>query len=83
LEGCLGFLSRQPRFYYQIAVRVSLEDNVQSFDVEKVQEKGGMGRKVIRDRVQMLGGAMEIHSTIGNCTYILFQLPATNAAAFA
>jgi two-component system sensor histidine kinase DegS len=63
--------------------RVSLEDNGKGFDVDKVQEKGGMGLKVIRDRVQMLGGNMEIHSTIGHGTHILFQLPITSASAFA
>src|SRR4030043_1828811 len=46
-------------------LKISLEDNGKGFDFEKVQEKGSMGLKVIRDRVQMLGGTMEIHSTIG------------------
>ncbi len=64
-------------------LRVSLEDNGKGFDVEKAQEKGGMGLKVIRDRVQMLGGNMEVHSTVGHGAHILFQLPAINAAAFA
>ena len=64
-------------------LRVSIEDNGKGFDVEKSQEKGGMGLKVIRDRVQMLGGTMEIHSTVGHGAHILFQIPSTNAAAFA
>lgn len=64
-------------------LRVSLEDNGKGFDVEKVVEKGGMGLKVIRDRVQMLGGTMEVHSTIGHGAHILFHIPTNNAAAFA
>jgi two-component system sensor histidine kinase DegS len=64
-------------------LRVSIEDNGKGFDVNKVQEKGNMGLKVIRDRVQMLGGTMEIHSTIGQGAHILFQIPSTSAAAFA
>ena len=64
-------------------LRVSIEDNGKGFDVEKIQEKTGMGLKVIRDRVQMLGGTMEIHSTVGHGTHILFQIPSTNAATFA
>lgn len=64
-------------------LRVSLEDNGKGFDVKKVRESGGMGLKVIGDRVQMLGGSMEVHSTIGHGTHILFQIPAVNAAAFA
>jgi two-component system sensor histidine kinase DegS len=64
-------------------MRVSIEDNGKGFDVEKAQEKGGMGLKVIRDRVQMLGGTMEIHSTLGKGAHILFQIPTTNAVTFA
>jgi two-component system sensor histidine kinase DegS len=64
-------------------MRVSIEDNGKGFDVEKVPEKGSMGLKVIHDRVQMLGGTMEIHSTIGQGAHILFQIPSTNAASFA
>ncbi len=63
--------------------RVGIEDNGKGFDVEKVPVKGGMGLKVIRDRVQMLGGTMEIQSTIGHGTHILFQIPTTNAVTFA
>jgi two-component system sensor histidine kinase DegS len=64
-------------------LKVSLEDNGKGFEVDKIQDKGGMGLKVIQDRVQMLGGTMEIHSTIGQGTHILFQIPAVNAVAFA
>jgi two-component system sensor histidine kinase DegS len=64
-------------------LRISLEDNGKGFEVDKVQESGGMGLKVIRDRVQMLGGSMEVHSTIGHGAHILFQIPAITAAAFA
>src|SRR4030043_1398553 len=60
-------------------IRVSIEDNGKGFDVEKLDEKGGMGLKVIRDRVQMLGGTIEIHSSIDHGTHILFQIPTTNA----
>jgi len=64
-------------------LRVSLEDNGKGFDAEKVKEKGGMGLKVIQDRVLMLGGTMEVHSTIGHGAHILFQIPTNNAAVFA
>ena len=67
----------------ETGLRVSLEDNGKGFDVEKIDEKGGMGLKVIRDRVQMLGGTLDVHSTIGHGTHILFQIPSTNAANFA
>src|SRR4030042_2220195 len=64
-------------------LRVSIEDNGKGFEEEKIQEKTGMGLKVIRDRVQMLGGTMEVHSSEGNGTHILFHIPSTNAATFA
>jgi two-component system sensor histidine kinase DegS len=64
-------------------IRVSIEDNGKGFEVEKLDEKGGMGLKVIRDRVQMLGGTMEIHSSSGHGTHILFQIPTSNAGSFA
>jgi two-component system sensor histidine kinase DegS len=64
-------------------LRVSLEDNGKGFDVDKVKESGGMGLKVISDRVQMLGGSMEVRSTIGHGAHILFQIPSENASAFA
>ncbi len=64
-------------------LRVSLEDNGKGFDVDKVQESGGMGLKVIGDRVQMLGGNLEAHSTIGHGAHILFQIPAVAAGVFA
>jgi two-component system sensor histidine kinase DegS len=64
-------------------VRVSVEDNGRGFDTVAIAEKGGMGLKVIRDRVEMLGGKMDVHSVIGQGTHILFQVPATKTAVFA
>ena len=64
------------------AVRVSVEDNGRGFDIDTVDEKGGMGLKVIRDRVEMLGGRIDIHSVIGQGTHISFQIPATKTAVF-
>jgi two-component system, NarL family, sensor histidine kinase DegS len=66
----------------ETGLRISLEDNGKGFDVDKVQDSGGMGLKVIRDRVQMLGGSMEVHSTIGHGSHILFQIPSIGANAF-
>lgn len=64
-------------------VRLTVEDNGKGFDVEMMEEKGGIGLKVIRDRVEMLGGEMQIHSVIGQGTHIMFQIPATKAGVFA
>jgi two-component system sensor histidine kinase DegS len=64
-------------------LRVSLEDNGKGFDVEKVKEKAGTGLKVIHDRIEMIGGTMEIHSDIGHGTHILFQVPTDHVSSFA
>lgn len=64
-------------------VKVSVDDNGKGFDVESVNEKGGMGLKVIRDRVDMLGGQMEIESTAGKGTRVSFEIPATKTKVFA
>jgi two-component system sensor histidine kinase DegS len=64
-------------------LRVSIEDNGKGFEADKIEGKGGMGLKVIRDRVQMLGGNFEIHSTVGHGSHILFQIPVLETSSFA
>jgi two-component system sensor histidine kinase DegS len=64
-------------------VKVSVEDNGRGFDVDSVSERGGMGLKVISDRVEMLGGGIEIHSVLGQGTHIRFHIPAHKAEVFA
>lgn len=56
-------------------IRVSVDDDGKGFDQANLNEKSGMGLKVIRDRVEMLNGAMEVDSVIGQGTRISFQLP--------
>jgi signal transduction histidine kinase len=64
-------------------VKVSVDDNGKGFEVESIDEKGGMGLKVIRDRVEMLGGQMGIESTVGKGTRVSFEIPATKTKVFA
>jgi two-component system sensor histidine kinase DegS len=61
-------------------VRVSIDDNGNGFDVEAAAQGSGMGLKVIRDRVEMLGGEMEIDSVVGQGTRIVFTVPLTGKA---
>jgi len=56
-------------------IRVSVDDDGKGFDHANLNEKSGMGLKVIRDRVEMLNGTMEVDSVIGQGTRISFQLP--------
>jgi two-component system sensor histidine kinase DegS len=64
-------------------VKVSVDDNGKGFDANTVEGEGGMGLKVIRDRVEMLGGQMEIDSTGGKGTRVSFEIPATKTKVFA
>lgn len=64
-------------------IKVNLEDNGKGFDIEKEQAKSGMGLRIIKDRVEMLGGTFEIHTAIGQGTHILFHVPTNKAAFFA
>jgi two-component system, NarL family, sensor histidine kinase DegS len=56
-------------------IRVSIDDNGSGFDVDAASKSSGMGLKVIRDRVEMLGGEMEIDSVVGQGTRIVFTVP--------
>ncbi len=64
-------------------VKVSVEDNGRGFDVESISEQGGMGLKVIRDRMDMLGGTIDITSSQGQGTRVSFQVPAAKTKVFA
>jgi two-component system sensor histidine kinase DegS len=64
-------------------VKISVDDNGKGFEADSIQERGGMGLKVIRDRVEMLGGQMEIESTPGKGTRVSFEIPATKTKVFA
>ena len=56
-------------------VRALVSDNGQGFDLEVLESETGMGIKLIRDRVEMLGGGFDIGSVIGQGTQVTFQLP--------
>lgn len=57
-------------------VKVSVDDNGKGFDVEAQEERGSMGLKVIKERVEMLGGYMQVDSVLGKGTQVTFQIPA-------
>jgi two-component system, NarL family, sensor histidine kinase DegS len=63
-------------------VRVVVEDDGKGFDVEAALEKG-MGIKFIRDRIDMLGGLMEVDSVVGQGTRLDFQIPTGQTKVFA
>jgi two-component system sensor histidine kinase DegS len=56
-------------------IKITVDDNGKGFDVETLQERGNMGLKVIRERVEMLGGYLDIDSVVGQGTRVTFQIP--------
>jgi two-component system sensor histidine kinase DegS len=56
-------------------IKVTVDDDGKGFDIEKVDGKVGMGLKVIRDRVEMMGGVIETESVVGQGTRVTFELP--------
>jgi two-component system sensor histidine kinase DegS len=57
-------------------VKISVDDNGKGFNVEMLAETTGMGLKVIKDRVDMIGGEMDIDSVPGQGTRVSFTMPA-------
>jgi two-component system sensor histidine kinase DegS len=57
------------------SVRVVVEDNGRGYGQESVEEAGGLGLNLIRERVEMLGGYFELDSVAGQGTHVFFQVP--------
>lgn len=55
--------------------KVIAEDNGKGFDTETLDEKNNMGLKIIKERCEMLGGFMDVDSTVGEGTRVTFQIP--------
>ncbi|MEA4909859.1 MAG: sensor histidine kinase [Anaerolineaceae bacterium] len=68
----------------QVSVQITIEDtliliavadNGRGFDQDSIAESHGLGLKLIRERVDMLGGVLRIDSSIGQGSKITFQVP--------
>jgi len=62
-------------------IKVIVDDNGKGFDLDVLNDRNNMGLKVITERVEMLGGYVQVDSVIGQGTRITMQVPATNIAA--
>ncbi len=64
----------------EVWVRASVEDNGTGFDVDEVMQAVDqyktIGLATLRERVEMLGGALDIDSGIGRGTKVSLQIPA-------
>lgn len=61
-------------------VKLSVDDNGKGFDPESIGKEGSLGLKLIRERVELLGGAFEVDSAPGKGTRITLSVPARAAA---
>ena len=60
-------------------IRVTVDDNGKGTDMDALDQTGSLGLKLIRERVEMLGGNFEIESAVGKGTRVVFSVPARNA----
>lgn len=56
-------------------VKVSVSDTGKGFDAETTTQGDGLGLKLIRERVEMLGGYLDIDSAPGAGARVSFQVP--------
>jgi two-component system sensor histidine kinase DegS len=56
--------------------KLTVDDNGRGFDPEILGQGNSLGLKLIRDRVEMLGGTFEVDSVVGKGTRVTFTVPA-------
>ena len=61
-------------------VRVVVEDNGGGFDTGGLEREQGMGLKVIKERMEMIGGSFELDSQVGGGTRVQFLVAAVTPA---
>jgi two-component system, NarL family, sensor histidine kinase DegS len=54
---------------------VLVSDNGKGFDLETLEKSDGLGLKLIRERVEMLGGTLKIDSSVGQGCKVTFHVP--------
>jgi two-component system sensor histidine kinase DegS len=57
------------------SIKAVIDDNGKAFDVETALESSSMGLKVLKERVEMLGGFLDVESNLGKGSRITFQIP--------
>jgi signal transduction histidine kinase len=55
---------------------LSVEDDGKGFDLGELSKSGGLGVIGMRERAELIGGALEIRSDPGGGTAILMKVPA-------
>jgi two-component system, NarL family, sensor histidine kinase DegS len=62
-------------------VKVLIKDNGKGFDTNSLNETGGIGLKLLQERVAMLGGSINIKSTQDKGTEVILQIPVAEVPA--
>lgn len=60
-------------------INVTVEDNGKGIDLSMLEEREGMGLKLIKDRTEMLGGDFEVNSLPGEGTRVHYSVPLARA----
>ena len=61
-------------------VRAIVTDNGHGFDAKKIDESGKLGLKLLRERVEMMGGYLEIESGVGQGCKVGLTVPCLERA---
>ncbi len=62
-------------------IKITVTDNGKGCDPESITQSSGLGLKLIRERVDMLGGFMDVDSSVGQGCKVSFQVPALGVGA--
>jgi two-component system, NarL family, sensor histidine kinase DegS len=57
------------------SVKAEIKDNGKGIRQSEIQNSGGLGLKLIRERAQLLGGSLDIHSTETEGTQVSLTIP--------
>jgi two-component system sensor histidine kinase DegS len=85
LMGNANLYSQATQIKIQVSIdeantRINVDDNGKGFDTGHLDEEKGLGIRVIKERVEMLGGKMVIDSIMGQGTRISIQIPSIVAS---
>jgi signal transduction histidine kinase len=56
-------------------IRLSLDDNGKGFDTDSLAKESNLGIKLIKDRVEMLGGKFDIDTAPGKGARVTLSIP--------
>lgn len=62
-------------------IKLTIKDNGQGFDPAKIDESGGLGLKLIRERAEMLGGSLMVNANVDSGVEITLNFPIKEIAA--